>query len=126
MVRIVGVDIPDNKNIVISLTYIFGIGNSLAHKICNNVKINCNIKTKDLKEKDIILLRNEINKFCIEGDLRRNIALNINRLKAINCYRGVRHKKKLPSRGQRTKTNARTCKGPRKTIANKKEAKQQG
>lgn len=126
MVRIVGVDIPNEKNIIVSLTYIYGIGKHLASKICNNAKINCNIKTKNLKETDIIALRNEINKFCVEGDLRREIAFSINRLKEINCYRGIRHKKKLPVRGQRTKTNARTRKGPRKTIANKKEAKQQG
>lgn len=126
MARIVGIDIPNNKRVVVSLTYIYGIGNSLARVLCKNAKINENTRVKDLKEEDLVNIRNEIKKFHVEGDLRRDNALNIKRLMEINCYRGIRHKKKLPVRGQRTKTNARTCKGPRKTIANKKVAKQQG
>ena len=115
MARIVGIDIPNNKRVVVSLTYIYGIGNSLARVLCKNAKINENTRVKDLKEEDLVNIRNEIKKFHVEGDLRRDNALNIKRLMEINCYRGIRHKKKLPVRGQRTKTNARTCKGPRKT-----------
>lgn len=126
MARIVGVDIPNNKRVVVSLTYIYGIGKSLASVLCKNVKINENTRVKDLKEEDLVNIRNEIKKFHVEGDLRRDNAFNIKRLIEINCYRGIRHKKNLPVRGQRTKTNARTRKGPRKTIANKKVAKQQG
>lgn len=126
MARIIGVDIPNNKRVVISLTYIYGIGKSLASIICKNAKINENTRVKDLKENELIDIRNEIAKFNVEGNLRRDTAFNIKRLVEIGCYRGIRHKKKLPVRGQRTKTNARTCKGPRKTIANKKVAKQQG
>ena len=126
MARIVGVDIPNNKRVVVSLTYIYGIGKSLASILCKNVKINENTRVKDLKEEDLVNIRNEIKKFHVEGDLRRDNAFNIKRLIEINCYRGIRHKKNLPVRGQRTKTNARTRKGPRKTIANKKVAKQQG
>ena len=126
MARIVGVDIPNNKRVVVSLTYIYGIGKSLASILCKNVKINENTRVKDLKEEDLVNIRNEIKKFHVEGDLRRDNAFNIKRLIEINCYRGIRHKKNLPVRGQRTKTNARTRKGPRKTIANKKVSKQQG
>ena len=126
MARIVGIDIPNNKRVVVSLTYIYGIGKSLASILCKNVKINENTRVKDLKEEDLVNIRNEIKKFHVEGDLRRDNAFNIKRLIEINCYRGIRHKKNLPVRGQRTKTNARTRKGPRKTIANKKVAKQQG
>ena len=125
MARIVGVDIPNDKRVVVSLTYIYGIGNSLARVLCKNAKVNEDTRVKNLKEEDLINIRDEIKKFHVEGDLRRDNALNIKRLIEINCYRGIRHKKKLPVRGQRTKTNARTCKGPRKTIANKKVAKQQ-
>lgn len=126
MARIIGVDIPNNKRVLISLTYIYGIGKSIAHVICKNAKVNENTRVKDLKENELTNIRNEINKFHVEGNLRRDNAFNIKRLIEIGCYRGIRHKKKLPVRGQRTKTNARTCKGPRKTIANKKVAKQQG
>jgi small subunit ribosomal protein S13 len=126
MARIIGVDIPNNKRVLISLTYIYGIGKSIAHVICKNAKVNENTRVKDLKENELTSIRNEINKFHVEGNLRRDNAFNIKRLIEIGCYRGIRHKKKLPVRGQRTKTNARTCKGPRKTIANKKVAKQQG
>ncbi|MCQ2786916.1 MAG: 30S ribosomal protein S13 [Bacilli bacterium] len=126
MARIVGVDIPNEKRVVVSLTYIYGIGDSTAKKICKNAKISEDTRVKDLKDEELTALRNEISKVRVEGDLRRETALNIKRLTEIGCYRGIRHKKNLPVRGQRTRTNARTRKGPRKTIANKKEAKQQG
>ena len=126
MARIVGVDIPNEKRVVVSLTYIYGIGDATARKICKNAGINEDTRTKDLKDSELTAIRNEISKIRVEGDLRRETALNIKRLTEIGCYRGIRHKKNLPVRGQRTKTNARTRKGPRKTIANKKEAKQQG
>lgn len=126
MARIVGVDIPNEKRVVVSLTYIYGIGNSTARKICKNAKVNEDTRVKDLKDEEFNAIRKEISKIHVEGDLRRETALNIKRLTEIGCYRGIRHKKNLPVRGQRTRTNARTRKGPRKTIANKKEAKQQG
>lgn len=126
MAHIVGVDIPNEKIIVVSLTYIYGIGKVTARKICKDAKIDENVRTKDLKEEDFAKIRKELSKYHVEGDLRRETALNIKRLTEIGCYRGIRHKKSLPVRGQRTKTNARTRKGPRKTVANKKEAKQQG
>lgn len=126
MARIVGVDIPNEKRVVVSLTYIYGIGDSTARKICKNAKVSEDTRVKDLKDEELTALRNEISKVRVEGDLRRETALNIKRLTEIACYRGIRHKKNLPVRGQRTRTNARTRKGPRKTIANKKEAKQQG
>ena len=126
MARIVGVDIPNEKRVVVSLTYIYGIGDATAHKICKNAKINEDTRVKDLKDEELSAIRSEISKIRVEGDLRRETALNIKRLTEIGCYRGIRHKRGLPVRGQRTRTNARTRKGPRKTIANKKEAKQQG
>ena len=126
MARIVGVDIPNEKRVVVSLTYIYGIGDSTARKICKNAKVSEDTRVKDLKDEELTAIRNELSKVRVEGDLRRETALNIKRLTEIGCYRGIRHKKNLPVRGQRTRTNARTRKGPRKTIANKKEAKQQG
>ncbi len=122
MARIAGVDIPNQKRIVISLTYIYGIGNTTAEKICEDAGINVDIRTKDLTDEQLTALRNEVAKYRTEGDLRREVALNIKRLTEIGCYRGIRHKRGLPCRGQRTRTNARTRKGKRKTIANKKEA----
>ncbi len=122
MARIAGVDIPNQKRIVISLTYIYGIGNTTAEKICADAGINVDIRTKDLTDEQLTALRNEVAKYRTEGDLRREVALNIKRLTEIGCYRGIRHKRGLPCRGQRTRTNARTRKGKRKTIANKKEA----
>ncbi len=122
MARIAGVDLPKNKRIEIGLTYIFGIGRSTAEKILRETGVNPDIRVKDLSEDDTNLLREYIDKNCnVEGDLRREVALNIKRLVEIGCYRGVRHRKGLPVRGQRTKTNARTRKGPVKTIANKKK-----
>ena len=122
MARIAGVDIPNQKRIVISLTYIYGIGDTTANKICADAGVSVDIRTKDLTDEQLTALRNEVAKYRTEGDLRREVALNIKRLTEIGCYRGIRHKRGLPCRGQRTRTNARTRKGKRKTIANKKEA----
>ena len=124
MARIVGVDIPNEKRVVISLTYIYGIGHSTAHKICQNAKVDEDIRVKNLTEEQFAAIRQEISKLKVEGDLRREVALNIKRLQEIGSYRGIRHRKGLPVRGQRTRTNARTRKGKRKTIANKKMASQ--
>lgn len=124
MARIVGVDIPNEKRVVVSLTYIYGIGDTTAKKICKDAKVSEDIRVKDLTEEQLAALRNEITKHKVEGDLRREVALNIKRLGEIGCYRGIRHRHGLPVRGQRTRTNARTRKGKRKTIANKKVASQ--
>ena len=122
MARIVGVDIPNEKRIVVSLTYIYGIGDTTAKKILEAVKVSEDIRTKDLTDEQLTAIRAEVSKYHTEGDLRREVALNIKRLTEIGCYRGIRHKRGLPVRGQRTRTNARTRKGRRKTIANKKQA----
>ena len=124
MARIVGVDIPNEKRVVVSLTYIYGIGDTTAKKICKGAKVSEDIRVKDLTEEQLGAIRNEIAKYKVEGDLRREVALNIKRLSEIGCYRGIRHRKGLPVNGQRTRTNARTRKGKRKTIANKKVASQ--
>ena len=122
MARIAGVDIPNEKRIVISLTYIFGIGLSTSKKILAACGISEDTRTKNLTEDELFNIRKEIESIKIEGDLRREVTLNIKRLQEIGSYRGMRHRRGLPVRGQKTKTNARTCKGPRKTIANKKVA----
>lgn len=122
MARIVGVDIPNDKRVVVSLTYIYGIGLPTAQKILKDVNISEDIRVKDLSEEQLTTIRNEVSKYKVEGDLRREVSLNIKRLSEIGCYRGLRHRRGLPVRGQRTKTNARTRKGPKKTIANKKQA----
>lgn len=124
MARIVGVDIPNDKPVHISLTYIYGIGRTTALKICEAAKVDSMVRVKDLTDEQLASIRNELANHKVEGDLRRETALNIKRLTEIGCYRGKRHKAGLPVRGQRTKTNARTRKGPRKTIANKKTAPQ--
>lgn len=122
MARISGIDIPKEKRVEISLTYIYGIGLSTSRKILKETNINPDTRVKDLTENEVNLIRDFINKnLKVEGDLRRDVSLNIKRLIEIGCYRGIRHRKRLPLRGQRTKTNARTVKGPRKTIANKKK-----
>ena len=122
MARIAGIDLPREKRIEIGLTYIYGIGRTSAQKILEMTGINPDIRVKDLTEDQEAALRDVIDKhFTIEGDLRREVALNIKRLTEIGCYCGVRHRRGLPVRGQRTKTNARTRKGPKKTIANKKK-----
>ena len=122
MARIAGIDLPREKRIEIGLTYIYGIGRTSAKKILEMAQINPDIRVKDLTEDQESALREVIDKhFTIEGDLRREVALNIKRLTEIGCYRGVRHRRGLPVHGQRTKTNARTRKGPKNTIANKKK-----
>ena len=122
MARIAGIDLPREKRIEIALTYIFGIGRKTATDIVKMAGVNPDIRVKDLTEDQEAALRDVIDKnYTIEGDLRREVALNIKRLTEIGCYRGLRHRRGLPVRGQRTKTNARTRKGPKKTIANKKK-----
>ncbi len=121
MARIAGVDLPNDKRVEIGLTYIFGIGLTSSKKILAATGINPDTRVRDLTEVEVSKLRAEIDNYTVEGDLRRNVALDIKRLIEINCYRGMRHRKSLPVRGQRSKTNARTRKGPRKTMANKKK-----
>lgn len=116
MARIAGVNIPDNKHTVISLTYIYGIGQTNAQKICVATGVNPTVKIKDLTDEQLEQLRTEVGKFATEGDLRREVNMKIKRLMDLGCFRGLRHRRGLPVRGQRTKTNARTRKGPRKPI----------
>ncbi len=119
MARIAGIDLPRDKRVEIGLTYIYGIGRPRSNEILKKAAINPDTRVKDLTESEIASLRSIIDSYHVEGDLRREIALNIKRLKEINCYRGIRHKKGLPTRGQRTKTNARTRKGPSKVSGKK-------
>ena len=121
MARISGVDLPREKRVEIGLTYIYGIGLSTSQKILAETGVNPDTRVKDLTEDEVNSIRNYIKDLTVEGDLRREVALNIKRLVEIGCYRGIRHRKGLPVRGQKTKTNARTRKGPKKTIANKKK-----
>ncbi len=122
MARIAGIDLPREKRIEIALTYIYGIGRTSAQNILKLANVDPDIRVKDLTEDQEAALRDVIDKnYTIEGDLRREVALNIKRLTEIGCYRGLRHRRGLPVHGQRTKTNARTRKGPKKTIANKKK-----
>ena len=121
MARIKGVDIPNDKHIVISLTYIYGIGRNLAKTICENAKVEPTKKAKDLTNEELNRVRDEVNKYAVEGDLRREVNMNIKTKMEINSYQGIRHKKGLPVRGQRTNRNARTRKGKGKTVANKKK-----
>ena len=122
MARIAGVDLPRDKRIEIGLTYIYGIGRTTSNQILAKTGIDPDVRCKDLTEDDVSKLRDEIeNSHKVEGALRSEVALDIKRMVEIGCYRGVRHRKGLPVRGQRTKTNARTCKGPKKTVANKKK-----
>ncbi|WP_338969469.1 30S ribosomal protein S13 [Spiroplasma endosymbiont of Labia minor] len=121
MARISGVEIPNNKRVVIALTYIYGIGLSTSQKILKNTAISEEIRVQDLSEDQIKSITTEISKYKTEGDLRREVQLNIKRLMEIGSYRGMRHRKGLPVRGQSSKQNARTRKGPRKTVANKKK-----
>ena len=116
MARIAGVNIPDNKHTVISLQYVFGIGQTRAQAICKATGIEESAKVSSLSEDQLEMLRNEVGKFDVEGDLRREVSMNIKRLMDLGCFRGIRHRRSLPVRGQRTKTNARTRKGPRKPI----------
>ncbi|WP_195416240.1 30S ribosomal protein S13 [Enterocloster citroniae] len=122
MARISGVDLPREKRIEIGLTYIYGIGRTSSNRILTEAGVNPDTRVKDLTDDEVKKLANIIAESqTVEGDLRREIAMNIKRLQEIGCYRGIRHRKSLPVRGQKTKTNARTCKGPRKTVANKKK-----
>lgn len=123
MARIAGVDLPKEKRVEIALTYVYGIGRKSANDILAKAGVNPDIRVRDLSDDQENAIREVIDKdgYVVEGDLRRMVALNIKRLVEINCYRGMRHRKGLPVRGQRTKTNARTRKGPKKTIANKKK-----
>ncbi|MBQ3001000.1 MAG: 30S ribosomal protein S13 [Bacilli bacterium] len=121
MARISGVDIPSNKRVVISLTYVYGIGKPTSQQILKATGIDENRRVKDLTEAELTLIRQEVAKYQVEGDLRRETAMNIKRLMEIASYRGLRHRRGLPVRGQRTRTNARTRKGPAKTVANKKK-----
>lgn len=122
MARIAGVDLPRDKRVEIALQYIFGIGKTTSQKILATTGIDANTRVRDLTEDEVSRLRESIDKTVkVEGDLRREISLNIKRLIEIGCYRGIRHRRGLPVRGQRTKTNARTRKGPRRTVANKKK-----
>lgn len=124
MARIAGVDLPKNERVEIGLTRIFGIGRSLSKKIIEVIGVNPNTRVKDLRDDEIIKIRGAIDKdFKVEGDLRREISMNIKRLKDIGCYRGLRHRMGLPVRGQKTKTNARTRKGPKKLVTGKKGGK---
>ena len=116
MARIAGVNIPDNKHTVISLQYVFGIGQTRAKAICKATGIEEFAKVSSLSEDQLEMLRNEVGKFDVEGDLRREVSMNIKRLMDLGCFRGIHHRRSLPVRGQRTKTNARTRKGPRKPI----------
>ncbi len=121
MARIAGVDLPKNERVEIGLTRIFGIGRSLSNKILAETKVNPNARVKDLTDEDIVKIRGLIEKdYKVEGDLRRETSMNVKRLYDIGCYRGLRHKAHLPARGQRTRTNARTRKGPRKLVVKKK------
>ena len=127
MARIVGVDVPNNKRVEIALTYIYGVGRSTAKSVCTQLQFKGDLRAKDLTEEDVQHIAHLLEKnFVVEGALRRQTSQNIQRLKDIRCYRGIRHMKGLPVRGQNTQSNARTRKGPRKTVAGKKSVKQLG
>ena len=127
MARIAGVDIPREKRIDVSLRYLFGIGPTTARRVCEEARIDGSVRTRDLTEPQVARIREIIDRsFTVEGDLRREVALNIKRLQEIGSYRGIRHRRGLPVRGQRTRTNARTRKGPRRTVARKKSVKELG
>lgn len=121
MARIAGVDIPRDKRVVISLTYIYGIGKSTAEKILKDTGVSPDTRVRDLTEDELGRIRQAVDQYTIEGDLRREVALNIKRLMEIGCYRGIRHRRGLPVRGQNTKNNSRTRKGPRQAVAGKKK-----
>jgi len=123
MARISGVDLPRNKRVVVGLTYIYGVGLYTSQQILTKAGVNPNTRIKDLSEDEVVRLREVIDRdYVVEGDLRREVGLSIKRLQEIGCYRGLRHRRNLPSRGQRTRTNARTRRGTRKTVAGKKRA----
>jgi len=116
MARLAGVNIPDNKHTVISLTYIFGVGRTTAQKLCEKTGVSPSVKVQDLTEEELDKIRAEVTNLTVEGDLRRSTQLNVKRLLDLGCYRGIRHRRGLPLRGQRTKTNARTRKGPKRPV----------
>ncbi len=120
MARIAGVDLPKEKRVEIGLTYIYGIGRTSSNKILAEANVNPDTRVKDLTDEQVQAIRNAMEDYKVEGDLRREVALNIKRLTEIGCFRGIRHRRGLPVRGQRTKTNARTRKGPRKLVSKKK------
>jgi small subunit ribosomal protein S13 len=120
MARIAGVNVPNHKHAEIALTAIYGIGRSSAQKICDAAGVARSVKVKDLTESDMEKLREAVSRYMVEGDLRREVTMSVKRLMDLGCYRGVRHRRGLPCRGQRTRTNARTRKGPRKAVAGKK------
>jgi len=121
MARIAGVDLPKEKRVEIGLTYIYGIGRTSSNKILAEAKVNPDTRVKDLTDDQVQAIRNAMESYKVEGDLRREVALNIKRLTEIGCFRGIRHRRGLPVRGQRTKTNARTRKGPRKLVSKSKK-----
>ena len=123
MARIAGVDLPREKRVEIGLTYIFGVGRTTSNRILAHAGIDANTRVRDLTDEEVDKIRAAMEELdiMVEGDLRRDVAMNIKRLQEIGCYRGIRHRKGLPVRGQKTKTNARTRKGPRRTVANKKK-----
>ena len=122
MARIAGIDLPREKRVEIGLTYIYGIGRTSSNKILAAAKVNPDTRVRDLTDDEVKKISEVIEAdYMVEGDLRRDVALNIKRLQEIGCYRGIRHRRNLPCRGQKTKTNARTCKGPKRTVANKKK-----
>ena len=122
MARIAGVDLPRNKRIEVAMTYVYGIGRTSSQKILASAGVDLNTRTDDLTEAELANIREILNvDYQVEGDLRREVTMNIKRLMDLGCYRGLRHRKGLPCRGQKTKTNARTCKGPKKTVAGKKK-----
>lgn len=120
MARIAGIDLPREKRVEVGLTYIFGIGRSRSNEILKNAEVNPDTRVKDLTEAEVARIRSEIDKYHVEGDLRRDVAMNIKRLREIKCYRGIRHMRGLPVHGQNTKNNARTRKGPKKLVSKKK------
>ena len=120
MARIAGIDLPRDKRVEIGLTYIYGIGRSMSNEILKKANVDPNTRVKDLTEAEVNTIRGIIDGYNVEGDLRRETSLNIKRLREINCYRGMRYRRGLPARGQRTKTNARTCKGPKKVAGKKR------
>ena len=127
MARLFGVDLPKNKRVVVALTYIYGIGRTRSEQICSKLGIDSTLRTEGLTDENVASIRTLIEQgFKVEGDLRREIGLSIKRLTDLNCYRGIRHKRGLPVKGQNTRSNARTRKGPKKTVANKKKAVQIG
>ena len=124
MARVIGVDLPSNKRLEIALTYIYGLGRTSATKVCKELNLDPGLKARDLTEEQITTLATHIQKeYTVEGNLRRELAASISRLRDIGCYRGLRHRRSLPVRGQRTRTNARSRKGPKKTVAGKKSVK---